>query len=161
MHVRSNTRKVSDPRKVFRHTRKFQIHVKIQTHTKIWTQQKTYWPTTKIYRPLQPTRPTQILTIATHAPTHPRTHRTHTTHKPMQPTQFSRLHSIITKVHKIICFTHTKMSTLVIFFWSSPKFCGPTRSTRSMPKFDSHHSRTYAPTLSTPPKLFSRLVKLM
>ena len=65
-------------------------------------------------------------------------------------------HSIITKDHKIICFTRTK-----IYFFYPPKFCGPTRLTRSMPKFDSRHPRTDAPTLPTPSTLPSRLVKLM
>ena len=62
-----------------------------------------------------------------------------------------KLHRIIAKVNKIICFNHTKISI-------PPKFCGPTRLLRSMPKFDSRHPRFHIP---TPPTLFKKLVKLM
>ena len=41
------------------------------------------------------------------------------------------------------------------FFWPMPKFYRPTPPTQ---KFDPRHPRTHAPTLPTPPTLFSRLV---
>ena len=43
----------------------------------------------------------------------------------------------------------------------APKFCGFTRPTRPLPKFDSHNPWTHAPTLPTLPTLFRRLLKLM
>ena len=46
---------------------------------------------------------------------------------------------------------------LTLFVWPMPKFYGPTLPTLPKPKFDQHYPLTHAPTLPTPPTLFSRL----
>ena len=77
MHVRSNTRKVSDPRKVFRHTTKFQTHAKIWTHAKSIDPRQNPAPSrpTQIFGPRHPC--TNLLTHP-HDPRHSRAHATHT-----------------------------------------------------------------------------------
>ena len=74
-------------------------------------------------------------------------------------TSKGKLRRIITNAYKIICFTHTKISTPAIFFIFD-KILWIHVPTGPMSKYDSHHPQTPAPTLLTPPTVFSRLVKL-
>ena len=68
MHVRSNTRKVSDSRKVFRHAPKFQNQAKFQAHAD---------PRQNFIDPRNPHDPRKFSTHFTRAPPYPRTNATH------------------------------------------------------------------------------------
>ena len=85
MHVRSNTRKVSDPRKIS-NTRKISDPRQILIRRK-----KLIDPRQNFVDPRNPHNPRKSFTHATHAPTYLRTHVIHATQEPTQPTQFSRL----------------------------------------------------------------------
>ena len=75
-----------------------------------------------------------------------------------------KLYRNITKVHKIMCFNQTKISTLVITFdvlLSLLLTLSTDTTTQPLPKFDSRQPQAHARTLPTPPALFSRLIELM
>ena len=112
MHVRSNTRKVSDSRKVFRHAPKFQNQAKFQAHAD---------PRQNFIDPRNTHDPRKFSTHFTREPPYPRTNATHAIQQTLKIVSICifLIHSesvqkMLTALFKLVC--NTQKSTWTNLF---------------------------------------------
>ena len=78
--------------------------------------------------------------------------------KPLHPHQnFDPHHSRVFLSNAKILWLHATHAIHAIFFGPEPNFMDSRHPTPQKPKFDPRYPRIHAPTLPTPPTLFSRL----